>query len=65
MRAEVFSCSLDVFYEGLGISKLPIFDIKKKNLSAVNILATFGHQNPGSGLDADADPESTNPDPKH
>jgi hypothetical protein len=56
---------LDVFYEGLGISKLPIFDIKKKNLSAVNILATFGHQNPGSGLDADADPESTNPDPKH
>jgi hypothetical protein len=28
LRAEVFSCRLDVFYEGLGISTLPIFEKK-------------------------------------
>ncbi len=39
LRAEGLSCSLNVQYEGIRISKLQ-FSIKK----------SFGHQNPGSGL---------------
>jgi hypothetical protein len=48
LRVEGFFCSLEVLYEGLGISKLQ-FMIKnyKKKFSAV-IFSIFGHQNPGS-----------------
>ncbi len=43
LRAEGFSCSLDVLYEGLGISKLQ-FLIKKQILSAVCFFSILGHQ---------------------
>ncbi len=58
-RAEGFSCSLDIRYGGLGISKLQ-FLIKKgfKKISAVFFSSIFGHQNPGSGLDPDPYPDS-------
>jgi hypothetical protein len=36
LRAEGFSCSLDVVYGGLGISKLPQFLIKKINKNIVS-----------------------------
>ncbi len=52
LRAQGFSCSfsLNVFYEGLGISKWQ-FLIKKsfENFRAVFCSSFFGHQNPGSG----------------
>ncbi len=47
MRAEGFSCTLDVLYGGLGISKIEIFDHKKiiKKFSAVNF-SNFGSSKP-------------------
>ncbi len=53
MRAEGFSCSLDVLYGGPGISKFLIE--KSKKMSAVFFFSSiFGHQNPGCGLDPDS-----------
>jgi hypothetical protein len=46
MRAEGFSCSLDVLNGGIGISKLQFL----KKISAVNFFSIFVHQNPGSGF---------------
>jgi uncharacterized membrane protein len=41
---------LDVLYEGLGISKIAIFDQKSfEKFSAVIFVFIFGHKNPGSG----------------
>ncbi len=50
LRAEGVSCSLDVLYEGRGISKLQVLILKiyLKNLSC--IFSIFSHQNSGSGL---------------
>ncbi len=78
LKDESFSCSLNVLYGGLGISKLQ-FLIKKRytKLSAVFFSSIFGHQKPVSGLDPDLypdrdslemldpDPNSMNPDPQH
>ncbi len=51
LRVEGFSCSLDVLYGGLGISKLQFFFIKKRVNKFVGcIFLIFGHQNPGSGF---------------
>ncbi len=49
LRAEGFSCSLDVLYKGLGISKLQFFLSKNGKNSIVFFSSIFGHQNPGSG----------------
>ncbi len=64
LRAEGFSCSLDVLYEGLGISKLQFLS---KNIHFIQLYMSpvFGHQNPELDLDPDPDPDSMNPDPKH
>ncbi len=78
LRAEGFSCSLDVLYEGLRISKLQ-FLIKKdsKNFQLYFFVFSVWSSNPESGLDPDPDslkmldpdpypdPESMNPDPQH
>ncbi len=50
LRAEGFSCSLDVLYGGLAISsKLQIlFKKETKKFSTVFFSSIFGHQNPGS-----------------
>jgi hypothetical protein len=48
VRDEDFSCSLDVLYGGLGISKLQFEEKKYKFFSALNF-PIFGHQDPGSG----------------
>jgi hypothetical protein len=66
LRAEGFSCSSDVLYGGLGISKIAIFD---------PILLNFGSSKPRIririlfliGIPPKMlypDPESINPDPK-
>jgi hypothetical protein len=49
LRAEGFSCSLEVLYRGLGISKLK-FLIKKIEIFffSFRFFPIFGHQNPGS-----------------
>ncbi len=68
MRAKGFSCSLDVLYGGLGISKLQFFDQKKINFFSYVFFKkkNFGHQT----LDPDLvslellDPDSLNPDPQ-
>ncbi len=51
LRAEGFSCSLDVFYGGLGISKLKFLKEKKISFFQFENFSNFGQQNPGSGLD--------------
>ncbi len=53
LRAEGFSCSLDVLYGGLGISKLQSLIKNIKYLFLLYIFPVFGHQNPWSGLDPD------------
>jgi hypothetical protein len=72
LKAEDFSCSLDVLYGGPGISKLQ-FLIKKINKKIFSL--NFSHQNPRSGLDSDpigiqhkmldSDSNSKTTDPKH
>ncbi len=59
LRNEDFSCSLDVLYEGLEISKLQFLIKKYKFLFSCKFLQIFGHQNPGYwiGLDPDPDPQ--------
>jgi hypothetical protein len=51
LRAEGFSCSLEVLHGDLGLSKLQ-FIIKKIShfFTEVNLFSIFGHQNPGSGF---------------
>jgi hypothetical protein len=51
LRAEGFSCSLDVLYGDIRISKMAIFD--KKNFLSCKFFPKFGLQNSGSGLDPD------------
>jgi hypothetical protein len=72
--AEGFSCSLDLLYGGLVISKLQFFIKKYQFFFSYKSLSIFGHQNPGSGLESDQysaykmldpDPDSMNADPKH
>ncbi len=70
-------CSFDVFYGGLGISKLQFFIKKRYNkISAVIFSSIFGYQNPGSRFTWNAGSGSTtliqtklllkeNPDPNH
>ncbi len=48
LRAEYFSCGLDVLYGGPRISKLH-FLIKKKIINKKFSFLFFGHRNPGSG----------------
>jgi hypothetical protein len=77
LRADCFSCSLDVLHAGLGISILQ-FLIKKVDIKknfCCKFFPVFAHRNPGSGLDPDPDryqpkmldpdPNSMNPDPKY
>ncbi len=67
LRAEGFSCSLDVFYGGLGISKLQFFIQKNiKFFSAVNFVQFLVIKT----LDPDwirigIQPKMLDPDPKH
>jgi hypothetical protein len=42
------SCSLEVLYGGLGISKLQFF--LQKNMKNLQIFKILGHQIPGSGI---------------
>ncbi len=63
LRAEGLSCSLDVLYEGLGISETQLIKKNTKLFSAVIFFIIFGHQN--SGYRLNPDPESVNPEPKH
>jgi hypothetical protein len=71
LRAEGFSCSLDVLYGGLGsregFCKLQ-FLIKKRFkqfFCCIFFLQFFCHQNPESGLDLDPDSlEILDPDPQ-
>jgi hypothetical protein len=63
LRAEGFSCSLDVLYGGQGMSKFQFF-FQKQNLKkfpAVFFSSDFDHQNPRW---LDPDPDSMNPDPQ-
>jgi hypothetical protein len=57
LRAEGFSCSLDVFNGGQGKSKKKILISKKdiKNFNCIFFCKYFGHQSPASGLDPDPD----------
>jgi hypothetical protein len=74
LRAEGFSCVLEVLYEGLGISKLQFFIKKRfKKFSAV-FFSILCHQNLGSGTRSgftrylillNPDPDSINPDEEH
>jgi hypothetical protein len=61
LTAERFSCSLDILYRGLGMSKF--------QFTAVNFFK-FWSSNPGSRIGIqpkmlDPDPDSVNPDRKH
>ncbi len=58
LRAEGFSCSLDVLYEGLGISKLQFLIKKRKKQIFPVFFSIFCHQNPGSRLGTGSGPES-------
>ncbi len=72
-RAQGFSCSLDVLFEGLGISKLQF--LIKKALKINFLLYFFSHFLVIKTLDPDLDshqmldpypdPDSLNPDPQH
>ncbi len=60
LRTEGFSCSLDVLYGVLGITKLKLLTKKEEEkLSAV--FFPFSHQKPGSGLDPDPYPDPDSP----
>jgi hypothetical protein len=53
-RAEGFSCSLDVLYKGLGISKFKFLIKKVSNkFFSCKFFSILGHKKPGSGLDPD------------
>jgi hypothetical protein len=47
LRADGFSCTVDVFRGGLGI-QIAIFDFKKFDFISAVQFNIFGHQNPGS-----------------
>ncbi len=54
LRAEGFSCSLDVIYRGLGISKLQVLIIKQQIFPrCIFFSPVFGHKSPGSGSGID------------
>jgi hypothetical protein len=61
LRAEGFSCSLDVLYGGLGITKIAIFDQKKifKKFQLFFSMFDYLHPDPDSleMLDPDPDPQ--------
>ena len=60
MRAEGFSCSLGVLYEGLGISKLQFFIKENKNLiSSCKFFSILGRQtlDPDPQLEKMLDPD--------
>jgi hypothetical protein len=74
LRAEGFSCNLDVLYGGLGISKLQFFDKKNRFriTLAVNFFQFFSFWSSKSwiriGIQSkmlNLDPDSINPDQKH
>ncbi len=74
MRAEGFSCSLDVLREGLGISKFQFLirnRYKKFQLYFVLIFLVIKILDPDPEPDSlemlgpDPDPDSMNPDPQH
>jgi hypothetical protein len=73
LRAEGFSCSLDVIYEGLKIGKLKFFILKMFNFfSSVIFSPNFWLSKPWirfgiqpKMLDPDPDLKSINPDLKH
>ncbi len=76
MRAEGFSCSMDVLYGGLGISRLQFFLSTNYGIKffffAEKFVQFLGHKNPGSGSVPgiqpkmlDLDPVLMNVDPKH
>jgi hypothetical protein len=54
-KAEGFSCSLDVLYGGLGISKLQFLIQKMKKNVQLLFFFNFWSSNPGSGMDPDPD----------
>jgi hypothetical protein len=60
LRAEGFSCSLGVLYEGLGISKLQFLIKKIKIKFLVVNFFNFRSSNPGSGSGI----RIRNPDPQ-
>jgi hypothetical protein len=64
--AEGFSFSLDDLYGGLGLGKLQFLSNKYQFFFSFKFCSIFGHHNPGiQPKMLAADPESTNPDPKH
>ncbi len=70
MRAEGFSCSLDVLYGGLSISKLQfLIKKRKKSFSCICFIFWFSKPRPYPDPDSlemlDPDPDSMNPDPQH
>ncbi len=73
LRAEGFSCSLDVFYEGVGISKFKCFIKKRFNQNFQLYFLNFWSSNPDPYPDSlemlDQDPypdqDLMNPDPHY
>ncbi len=58
LRDEDFSYGLDVLCGGLGLSNLQFFDQRNiKKVSFVNFSLICGHQNPGSALTKNTDPQ--------
>ncbi len=49
--SRILSCSLDVLYGDLGISKLQLLIKKCKHLFSCRFFVIFCHQNPESGLE--------------
>ncbi len=67
MRAEDFSCSLDVLYGGVGISKLQFLN-KKYQFFSLNFWSSKPWSWIRMGIEPkmlDPDPDSMNLDPKH
>jgi hypothetical protein len=50
LRAEGFSCSLELLYGALGISKIAISIKKEKQFLVVFFLSILVIKNPGSGI---------------
>ncbi len=71
LRAEGFSCSLDVFYEGLGISKLQFLKKKSNNKFSAVFFQFLVIKTLDLDPDLDSlemlgpDPDSMNPDSQH
>jgi hypothetical protein len=59
LRAEGFSCSLDVLYRGLEISTLQFLIKKILFFSAAFFINFWSHQNPGSGTGSGSGDEMT------